>query len=75
MMMQQGFIPAQASHTKLNHNIDMQESDMMEIVTQSRLWEDEEKIALINNCRACGSNAAMMVAQPRLPTSATPRSA
>ncbi|GAE00035.1 hypothetical protein ATEG_07661 [Paecilomyces variotii No. 5] len=65
MMMQQGFIPPQASHTKMNHNIDVRPDDMMEIVTKLRPWDDEHKVALINNYGACGSNASIIVAQPR----------
>lgn len=65
MMMQQGFIPPQASHTKMNHNIDVRPDDMIELVTKLRSWDDEHKIALINNYGACGSNASMIVAQAK----------
>lgn len=63
MMIQQGFIPPQASHTKMNHNIDVRPDDMMELVTKLRSWNDKDKIALINNYGACGSNASLIVAQ------------
>ncbi|MCJ1394621.1 hypothetical protein MMC18_007501 [Xylographa bjoerkii] len=65
MMMQQGFIPPQASHTKMNHNIDVRPDDMMELVTKMRSWDDKHKVALINNYGACGSNASIIVAQAR----------
>ncbi|KAL1884818.1 Type I Iterative PKS [Paecilomyces lecythidis] len=74
MMMQQGFIPPQASHTKMNHNIDVRPDDMMEIVTKLRTWDDERKIALINNYGACGSNASIIVAQPKKSLSSQSRS-
>ncbi|KAF2108587.1 putative polyketide synthase [Lophiotrema nucula] len=65
MMMQQGFIPPQASHTKMNHNIDVRPDDMMEMVTKLRPWDDKQKVALINNYGACGSNATCIVAQAK----------
>lgn len=68
MMMQQRFIPPQASHTKMNHNIDVRPDDMMELVTELRSWDDEQKVALINNYGACGSNASMIVAQAKAPS-------
>ncbi|KAF2232213.1 hypothetical protein EV356DRAFT_578621 [Viridothelium virens] len=65
MMMHQGFIPSQASHTKMNHNIDVRPDDMMELVTKLRPWDDKHKVALINNYGACGSNASLIVAQAK----------
>jgi len=65
MMMQQEFIPPQASHTKMNHNINVRPDDMMELVTKLRSWNDKHKIALINNYGACGSNASLIVAQAK----------
>src|SRR5258708_2801703 len=49
MMMQQGFIPPQASHTKMNHNINVRPDDMMELATKLRSWDDKHKVVLINN--------------------------
>ena len=66
MMMRHGFIPAQASFKKLNHQIQVRPDDMMEIPTSPRPWTEERKIALINNYGACGSNASMVIAQPPL---------
>ena len=74
-MMHQGFIPPQASHTKMNHNIDVRPDDMMELVTELRSWDDEHKVALINNYGACGSNASMIVAQPHGSSKAVSRTA
>ncbi|KAL9094756.1 MAG: hypothetical protein Q9165_003027 [Trypethelium subeluteriae] len=65
MMIQQGFIPSQASHTKMNHNIDVRPDDMIELVTKLRPWDDKDKVALINNYGACGSNASLIVAQAK----------
>ncbi|KAH6850662.1 hypothetical protein B0I37DRAFT_428876 [Chaetomium sp. MPI-CAGE-AT-0009] len=64
MMMRGGFIPPQASFSKMSHNIDVRPDDMMEVVTQLRPWDDLYKIALLNNYGACGSNASLIVAQP-----------
>lgn len=72
MMMRDGFIPPQASFTKMNHHIQVRPDDMMEVVTSLRPWEEDYKVALINNYGACGSNASMVVAQapvPRTPLS------
>nr|CAG8993142.1 Non reducing polyketide synthase [Penicillium sclerotiorum] len=64
VMMRGSFIPPQASFKKMNHNIDVRPDDMMEIVTSLKPWDDENKIALINNYGACGSNASFIVAEP-----------
>ncbi|KAE8141612.1 hypothetical protein BDV38DRAFT_278966 [Aspergillus pseudotamarii] len=74
MMMQQRFIPPQASHTNMNHNIDVRQDDMMEVVTDLRSWDHDHKVALINNYGACGSNASMIVAQAKEPSSRISRS-
>ncbi|RMZ82270.1 hypothetical protein DV738_g1891, partial [Chaetothyriales sp. CBS 135597] len=63
MMMRDGFIPPQASFKKLNHHIEVRPDDMMEVPTSLRPWEEEHKVALINNYGACGSNASIVVAQ------------
>jgi hypothetical protein len=64
MMMRVGFIPPQASFKKMNHNINVRPDDMMEVVTKLRPWDEEHKIALLNNYGACGSNASFIIAQP-----------
>ncbi|KAI1778853.1 putative polyketide synthase [Hypoxylon cercidicola] len=68
MMMHEGFIPPQASFDKLNATIKAaNDKDMMEIVTSLRSWDSRNKVALINNYGASGSNAAMVVAAPLTP--------
>ncbi|RHZ46593.1 uncharacterized protein CDV56_104489 [Aspergillus thermomutatus] len=68
MMMHEGYIPPQASFNKLNTTIKAAaDSDMMEIVTSLRSWDSRNKVALINNYGASGSNAAMVVAAPPTP--------
>ncbi|OIW25922.1 hypothetical protein CONLIGDRAFT_512814 [Coniochaeta ligniaria NRRL 30616] len=64
MMMRGAFVPPQASFNKMNHSIDVRPDDMMEVVTKLRPWEEDHKIALINNYGACGSNASLIIAQP-----------
>ncbi|TVY81378.1 Iterative polyketide synthase CazM [Lachnellula suecica] len=64
IMMRQAFIPPQASHNKMNGHIDVRPDDMMEVVTKLRSWDEEHKIALLNNYGASGSNASLIVAQP-----------
>lgn len=68
MMMHEGYIPPQASFKKLNAAIKAaDDSDMMEIVTSLRNWDSRNKVALINNYGASGSNAAMVIAAPSTP--------
>ncbi|KAJ5378241.1 uncharacterized protein N7496_005650 [Penicillium cataractarum] len=64
MMMNRNFIPPQASFSRMNPGIKASSSDMLEVVTSLRPWNDStSKKALINNYGACGSNAAMVVTQ------------
>lgn len=63
MMMQGNFIPPQASFNKMNHLIDTRPDDMIEVPTTLRAWEDEDKLALINNYGASGSNVSFIVGQ------------
>lgn len=68
MMMHEGYIPPQASFNKLNATIKAADnSDMMEIVTSLRSWDSRNKVVLINNYGASGSNAAMVIAAPSTP--------
>lgn len=67
MMMRGAFIPPQASFKKMNHHIDVRADDMMEVVTNLKPWDEEHKVALLNNYGACGSNASLIVAQPPRP--------
>ncbi|KAK2728137.1 beta-ketoacyl synthase domain-containing protein [Colletotrichum kahawae] len=69
-MMRENYIPPQASFSKMNPLIRSSPSDKIEVVTSLRPWSqagDEEasnnKVALINNYGAGGSNAAMVVSQ------------
>ncbi|KAH9876642.1 hypothetical protein J1614_003774 [Plenodomus biglobosus] len=64
-MVQGGYIPPQASHTKLSHLI--QATDMMQISTTRRPWKSVRKVALLNNYGASGSNVAMIITEPPLP--------
>ena len=64
IMMRGAFIPPQASFNKMNHGIDVRADDMMEVVTKLGPWEEDHKMALINNCSACGCNASLIVVQP-----------
>ncbi|KAJ6013598.1 polyketide synthase [Penicillium herquei] len=61
LMMQAGLIPPQASHSKLNHLIPA--SEMIQIPSSLRPWNESFKAALINNYGASGSNASMVVTQ------------
>ncbi|KFY61069.1 hypothetical protein V497_03195 [Pseudogymnoascus sp. VKM F-4516 (FW-969)] len=63
MMMQGNFIPPQASFSKMNHLIDMRPDDMIEVPTTLRTWDDDDKVALINNYGASGSNVSLIVAR------------
>ncbi|KAI0117598.1 hypothetical protein F4776DRAFT_673079 [Hypoxylon sp. NC0597] len=63
VMMQEGYIPPQASFSKMSHHIKASASDMMEVVTTLKPWDEQFKVALINNYGASGSNASMIVTQ------------
>ncbi|KAH8585459.1 hypothetical protein B0O99DRAFT_666107 [Bisporella sp. PMI_857] len=63
MMMQESYIPPQASFSKMSHHINVTPLDMMEVVTSLRPWSEEYKVALINNYGASGSNASIIVSQ------------
>ncbi|KAK8047314.1 polyketide synthase [Apiospora saccharicola] len=64
LMIQQGFIPPQASFETMSHHIRADPADRMEIVTKLRSWDSDFRAALINNYGASGSNASMIVTQP-----------
>lgn len=63
LMIQEGYIPPQASYSSLNPGIKATPSDQMQISTTLQPWEDSFKAALINNYGASGSNASMVVTQ------------
>lgn len=60
-MMQSGYIPPQASYSKLSHLI--QPTDMMHVANSQRPWQSTHKTALINNYGASGCNVAMIVTE------------
>jgi acyl transferase domain-containing protein len=61
LMMQEGRIPPQASFNSMNPSIKASASDNMEITKIPLPWDDDSKVALINNYGAAGSNASMVV--------------
>jgi acyl transferase domain-containing protein/thioester reductase-like protein/SAM-dependent methyltransferase/acyl carrier protein len=63
MMMHESYIPPQASFSKMSSYVKTSPTDMMEISTSLRLWNEDYKVALINNYGASGSNASMIIAQ------------
>ncbi|KFA55646.1 Sat8 [Stachybotrys chartarum IBT 40293] len=73
LMMQSGFIPPQASYSKLSHRIAPSASAMIQVSTTLQPWTDSYKAALINNYGASGSNAAMVVTQGPAQTARSPR--
>jgi acyl transferase domain-containing protein/thioester reductase-like protein/acyl carrier protein len=62
-MMNEGFIPPQASHTRLSPRI-TDATDKLRISTSLRQWETEQKAALVNSYGASGSNTSMVIVQP-----------
>lgn len=61
-------IPKQANFTKLNPAITPPpEQDQMDIPTRSMSWKTEQRVALVTNYGAAGSNAAMVVQEYRTP--------
>ncbi|KAL4976239.1 hypothetical protein BDW66DRAFT_151186 [Aspergillus desertorum] len=63
VMMNEGFIPPQASHTRLSSRITAA-TDKMHIPTALRPWEAGQKAALVNSYGASGSNTSMVIIQP-----------
>jgi acyl transferase domain-containing protein len=49
LMVQEGFIPPQASFTSVNPNLGVTPEDKIEISAQLKSWEVESRAALINN--------------------------
>ncbi|KAM7210478.1 polyketide synthase [Rhypophila decipiens] len=64
LMIQEGYIPPQASFQTLSHHIRASPLDNMEIVTELKPWNKDFRAALINNYGASGSNASLVVTQP-----------
>ncbi|KAI2464015.1 hypothetical protein F4781DRAFT_436827 [Annulohypoxylon bovei var. microspora] len=63
LMMNEGFVPPQASYSKMSHRIKVSGSDMIHVPTDLLPWLEDRKAALINNYGASGSIAAMVVKQ------------
>ncbi|KAL8692796.1 MAG: hypothetical protein Q9218_002237, partial [Villophora microphyllina] len=63
LMIQEGFIPPQASFSTMNPGIPALPSDNMEVTTKPRSWDADYRAALINNYGASGSNASLVVTQ------------
>ncbi|KAL3474050.1 hypothetical protein BJX99DRAFT_260752 [Aspergillus californicus] len=62
-MMNEGFIPPQASHTRLSPRITTA-SDMIQVSKVERAWDTAKKAALVNSYGASGSNTSMVVIKP-----------
>lgn len=63
VLMQRGYIPPQASHSKLSSHIKVSSTDMIQVPSSLQRWTEPYKAALINNYGASGSNASMVVTQ------------
>ncbi|KAL9078107.1 MAG: hypothetical protein Q9157_002962 [Trypethelium eluteriae] len=63
MMMLEKYIPPQASFSKMSSYVKTSSTDMIEVSTSLRSWNEKYKVALINNYGASGSNASMIVTQ------------
>lgn len=61
LMIQKGVIPKQANFSRLNPKIAPLEPDQMAIPVESRPWSSRERIAVVNNYGAAGSNAVLVV--------------
>ena len=64
LMIQEGWIPPQASFQKMSHHIRASSSDMMEVPIKLKPWDASFRAALINNYGASGSNASMIITEP-----------
>ncbi|RAL07612.1 ketoacyl-synt-domain-containing protein [Aspergillus homomorphus CBS 101889] len=65
LMIQEQVIPPQASFQTLSPHLKASSSDMLEIATSMKNWDVNHRAALINNYGASGSNASLIVTQPR----------
>lgn len=63
LMINEGFIPPQASFTSTSPSLKARPEDRIEILTRLRPWDVGFHAALINNYGASGSNASMVVTQ------------
>ncbi|KAL8720574.1 MAG: hypothetical protein Q9225_002593 [Loekoesia sp. 1 TL-2023] len=67
LMIQEGYIPPQASFNSMNPAIDASPSDRMEVTTRLTPWVEDYRVALINNYGASGSNASLVVTEAPKP--------
>lgn len=67
LMMQEGRIPPQASFSSISPSIKATPADNMHITTKPVSWDEDLKVALINNYGAAGSNASMVIKQAPKP--------
>ena len=63
LMIQEGYIPPQASFSAVNPAIRASPSDKITISTSLQPWDEDYRSALINNYGASGSNASLIVTQ------------
>lgn len=63
LMIQEGFLPPQASFDTINPSLKASQSDKIEILTSIKPWDVDFRAAIINNYGASGSNASMVVTQ------------
>ncbi|KAK8108961.1 hypothetical protein PG984_014762 [Apiospora sp. TS-2023a] len=63
LMMREGSIPPQASHSLINPSLKASPADHMEIATSLKPWKSDLRAALINSYGASGSNASMILTQ------------
>lgn len=63
LMVQEGFIPPQASFDTINPALNASASDQIEITRGLKPWKSAFRAALINNYGASGSNASMVVTE------------
>lgn len=64
-MMQDDYIPQQASFSNLSPHLKSTSADMIEVSTSLRQWPEGPRTALISNYGATGSNAAIIVTSPQ----------
>ncbi|KAL3466530.1 hypothetical protein BJX64DRAFT_274502 [Aspergillus heterothallicus] len=69
-MMNEGFIPPQASHNRLSPRI-QPASNMMQISRELRAWDAPRKAALVNSYGASGSNTSTVLIQAPKAAAAT----
>lgn len=66
LMMQEGAIPPQASFSSMNPAIKTTPQDKIEVPTRLTSWGGEDRVALINNYGASGSNSSLVVTEAPL---------